>query len=100
MERSLGRVLLTFATGFALIGLVIGFITTNTGDFCGSLFNHNSGCSQPASMMAALVVCWGLALTCVVAAVAADPQPSKHPAGRSSDVIDEPPGQGGDNPQA
>ena len=99
MERSLGRVLITFATGFALIGLVIGFIRTNTGDFCGSLFNHDAGCSQPASMVAALAVCWGLALTCVVAAVAADPHPPKYPAGRTSDVIDEPPGQDWDNPK-
>lgn len=82
MERVLAQVLFTFAIGLFLIGLVVGLLTANSGDFCGAVLSHGDGCRQPVSLLAMMLVSWGLALTCAIAgwvAIDAAPRP---PAGR------------------
>lgn len=82
MERVLSHVLLIFSAGFALIGLVVGLIKSNTGDFCGAVLSHDGGCAQPSSMIAMVVVLWGLSATCLAAATiagSAAPPPRREP---------------------
>jgi hypothetical protein len=68
MERIVSLVLNTFSVGFILIGVVIGLLKVDTDQYCGAVLWHEEGCSQPVSMLAAMIGLFGLAVTCWVAA--------------------------------
>jgi hypothetical protein len=86
MERLLSRVLFTFSVGFALIGVVVGLLNVNTGEYCGAVLSHDQGCRQPVSLLAMMLAFWGVALTCAVGGTVADAMSPEH---RAADLVEQ-----------
>lgn len=68
MEHVVNRILVIFAVGFALIGAVLGFLPIARNSYCGSLFAHEETCAGTSSRLALVVLIFGLAVTCAIAA--------------------------------